>query len=259
MSADETAGVTGHDRGAGSLTTIPPELVLDLHRGLYAELTMACEDAPQATSGPETRTGWILTLRRMAAALDALDVMGWHEPTGEQPVTISLPPVVVKVFERQVEHDHWLSEQANELAEGRSRAAEHVATVERFLASLSERPALMIPVAAFPLVRECVHEGIPMVSEAIDRGVDLRECGRRLNALAELLDLIGWSDDEAPAEDVDATEHAGTVKEVAPAILETLTTAVRELSDGDAEKPKNEGELRLLSGLYAQARKVLGE
>lgn len=48
------------------------------------------------------------------------------------------------------------------------------------------------------------------VSQAIDKGANLRECCRRLGAICELLDLIGWSDEDEPAVDVDVTgEHGG--------------------------------------------------
>jgi hypothetical protein len=45
---------------------------------------------------------------------------------------------------------------------------------------------------------------------------------------------------------------------VAPSIMETLTTAVGELRDGDPEKVKAEDELRLLSGVHARACEALG-
>jgi hypothetical protein len=260
MSADEAEGPTGHDPRGGTLTTIPPEMVIGLHRGLYAELTRACEDAPQAITDAETRADWVRTLGRIAAAVDALDVMGWDEPTGEQPVTISLSPIFIEVMERDVEHDYWLAEQTNELAEGRTRAAERAATVERFLASLPALPTpLLIPTAAIPLVRECAQEGIPTVAEAIDHAeVDVREGTRRLNAIADLLDAIGWTEDEEPAEDVDATEHANAVREVLPPLLDTLKTAVSDAPDDEAKRTKGESELRLLSEVYAHANEVPG-
>lgn len=260
MSADEAVGATGRDRPARTLTTIPPDMVVGLHRGLYAELTRACEDAPQAINDAETRAGWVRTLSRIAAALDALDVMGWDEPTGEQPVTIFLGPMFIEVLERDVEHDHWLSEQTNELVEGRTRAAERAARVERFLASLPERPTpLVIPRAAIPLVRECAQEGIPTAAEAIDHAeVDVREGTRRLNAIADLLDAIGWTEDEEPVEDVDATEHANAIREVLPPLLDTLKTVVSDAQDDEAKRTKGESELRLLSEVYGQATEALG-
>jgi hypothetical protein len=89
----------------------------------------------------------------------------------------------------------------------------------------------MIPKVAVPLIRECAREGIPMVSEAIeDSSVDLRECARRLSALSDLFDLIGWSSGEEADADVDATDHAHTLTEVTPALLDTLTSNVRRAS-----------------------------
>ncbi|HEX5308968.1 MAG TPA: hypothetical protein VFW38_07800 [Solirubrobacteraceae bacterium] len=243
--------------------TVPAQVAVLLRGALHMELIRACEDAPGAKPESVTRACWTPVLSRMGAAFRGLDLIGWDEPEEQQPVTIALDRTMIEALETDAEMLDWLSEQEkSESAEGRARAARRAATIERFLASLSERRAaatLMIPTAALPLIRECAYEGIPMVSEAIDRGVDPRECSRRLDAISDMLDAIDWSEDEQPTEDVDAAEHAGTVKEVAPAIMATLTTAVRELDDGDPEKPKNEDELRLLSELYAQARKVLGE
>jgi hypothetical protein len=97
----------------------------------------------------------------------------------------------------------------------------------------------MIPTAATPLVRECVREAITMVSEDIDRaGVPLSERARRLVALSDLLDLIGWEEDEEPTESVDATAHALTLREVASPLLEMMSQNLREYEDDDPDKPR---------------------
>lgn len=146
-----------------------------------------------------------------------------------------------------------------ETAAGRQRAAGQAAAIERLLASLSEPPTpLMIPTAAIPLVRECAREGIPMVCETIERPTgDLCECARRLIALSDLLDLIGWEEHEEPTEDVDATAHAGTLTEIAPSLLGTLTQNISEYDDDDPEKAKTEKELGFLTEIHTQACKLV--
>jgi hypothetical protein len=42
----------------------------------------------------------------------------------------------------------------------------------------------------------------------------VRECCRRLAAICDVLNAVGWSKDEEPTDDVDATAHASVVKEV---------------------------------------------
>lgn len=243
--------------------TVPAPVVVLLRGALYTDLQRTCEDAPATSPEYKTRAAWMPVFRRIDAAVGGLTAIGWDEPEEQEPLTIALDAAMVEALERDADLWGWLSEQERtESAEGRARAAEHATAIERFLESLTERPAaarLVIPTAALPLVRECAHEGIPTVAEAIDKaGLDLREGSRRLNAIADLLDAIGWSDDEEPAEDVDATEHANTVMELAPPIMETLTTAVIELEDEDPEKAKAEDELRLLSQVHAQASEALG-
>ena len=115
-------------------------------------------------------------------------------------MTVTLDATMIQALEADADHWVWISEQVQtETAAGRQRAAGHAAAIARFLASLGERPApLTIPTAAVPLVRECVHEGIPTVAEAVDTGRDLRESCRRLNAICDLLDVIGWSRTKNP-------------------------------------------------------------
>lgn len=97
-----------------------------------------------------------------------------------------------------------------------------------------------------------------MVASRTSVEVDLWDCARRLIALKDLLDLIGWSEDEGPADDVDATAHARTLTEVAPPLLETMTRHVREYDDDDPDKPKTEKELGLLTVIHTQARGLMG-
>lgn len=241
--------------------TLPPQVAVLLRGALQHELIRACEDAPAARPESLTRAGWRLVLSRLDAAFHGLDVIGWEEPDEQRPVTIALDRTMIDALETDTEHWEWASEQQEtESAEGRARAARHLAAIEEFLASLPERPApLMIPIAAIPLVRECAQEGIPTVAEAINgTELDLRECSRRLNAIADLLDAIGWSEDEEPTEVVDATEHASVVMEMAEPLLETLKTAVSDAQDDDAKRAKAESELRLLSEVYAQASDAPG-
>jgi hypothetical protein len=167
-------------------------------------------------------------------------------------VTIALDATMIEALETDADHFRWTSLEApHESAEGRARAARNAAAIEQVLASLSERPVpLMIPKAAIPLVRECAHEGFPVVSDAIEHtGVDPRECARRLIAISDLLDLIGWSDEEEPTEDVDATDHSRTLAAVAPPLLKTLS----EVEDHDPDKSKAEEELGYLSEIYSKA------
>jgi hypothetical protein len=87
--------------------------------------------------------------------------------------------------------------------------------------------------------------------------VDPRECCRRLTAICDLLDVIGWSEEDEPASDIHATEHAHTLTEVVSPLLATLTSAVSEAAADDPEKATSEEELRWLSGIYKLAREAL--
>ncbi|HTU78523.1 MAG TPA: hypothetical protein VMF09_07170 [Solirubrobacteraceae bacterium] len=88
--------------------------------------------------------------------------------------------------------------------------------------------------------------------------MDLRESGRRLTAICDLLDVIGWSNDEEPTGDVDATAHASVVKDVTPPLIDTLNATVREADDDYAERAKAESELRLLTPVHTQACEAIG-
>src|ERR1700691_1669339 len=216
--------------------TLSPQLAVLLRGALYTDMQRACEDAPATAPESSTRAAWCPVLRRINAATDGLDVLGWDEPDEQEPVTITLDATTIQALEAEADHWRCTSEQAQtETAAGRQRAAGHAAAIERLLASLSEPPTpLMIPTAAIPLVREGAREGIPMVGETIERPTgDLCECARRLIALSDLLDLIGWEEHEEPTEDVDATAHAGTLTEIAPSLLETLTQNINEYDDDD--------------------------
>lgn len=242
-------------------TTLPPQIATLLRSALYTQLQHASGDAP--TTGPEsnTRAGWMPVLSHINATARALDAIGWNGPEEQEPLTITLNTTMIAALEAESDHWEWLSEQTRtESAEGRARAAKLASAIEKFLASLAERPEpVMIPIAAIPLVRECAHEGIPMVGEAIERrSVALCECARRLIALSDLLDLIGWGEDEEPTDDVDATAHARTLTEVAPSLLETMTHNVSEYDDDDPEKAKTEKELGFLTEIDAQARALTG-
>jgi hypothetical protein len=240
------------------ITAMVPGPVVVLLRGvLYTDLQRTCEDAPATSPEYKTRAGWTPVFRRIDAAVGGLDAIGWDEPEEQESLTIALDAAMVEALDRDAALWGWLSEQERtESAEGRARAAEHAAAIERFLESLTERPAaarLVIPTAALPLVREGAHEAISDVSESIDGGVHPRECCRRLSAICDLLDLIGWSDEDEPTEDVDATEHARAVMELAPSMLETLRTGVSDLDDADPSKATAEDELRLMREVHAQA------
>jgi len=240
---------------SNTTATLSPQLAVLLRGALQSELLRACEDAPQARPESVTRAHWTPVLRRLAAAFRGLDLIGWEEPEQQPPVTIALDATMIEALETDADHWRWAAEEAPESADGRARAAKFASVIEHFLASVSERPPLMIPAAAIPLVRECAREGIPMVSDAIDGStVGLRECARRLTALSDLSDLIGWGSGEEPDCDVDATDHAHTLTEVVPSLLDTLTNNVRECDDDDPEKAKFEEELRWLSEIYKQAQ-----
>ncbi len=228
--------------------TLSPQLAALLRGALYTDMQRACEDAPATSPAASTRGAWLPILSRLNADTDGLDSIGWDEPDEPQPVTITLAATMIQALEADADHWRWSSEQTRiKTAAGRQRAAEHAAAIEQFLVSLSERPTpLMIPTAAIPLVRECAREGIPMVCETIERPTgDLCECARRLIALSDLLDLIGWDEDEEPTEDVDATAHAGTLTEIAPSLLDTLKQNISEYDDDDPEKGQGRKGTRL--------------
>ncbi len=175
--------------------TMPAPVVVLLRGALYTELQRACEDAPASTPEYKTRRGWAPVLGRIDAAVGALDVLGWEQPVEQQSLTITLNRTMVEALETEAEGWGWLSEQVRtESAEGRARAAERAAAIRRFLARLPECPEraqLVIPAAAMALVREGANEALTDVAEAIDRGVEPRECCRRLTGICDLLDLIG--------------------------------------------------------------------
>jgi hypothetical protein len=121
-------------------TTMPADVAVLLRGALYAELGRACEDAPGAMPESNTRTGWTPVLRRISTAVRGLSALGWAEPDEQQPLTIALDAALIEVLEADAEQWEWLSEQDTlETAEGRARAAEHAATIDRFLEAL--RPA----------------------------------------------------------------------------------------------------------------------
>jgi hypothetical protein len=122
-------------------TILPPALVVLLRGALYAELGRACEDAPGTVPECKTRAGWMPVLRRINSALDGLSAIGWAEPDEPEPVTIALDAALIEVLETDAEQWEWTSEQERiESAEGRARAAAYADTINRFLATLSQRP-----------------------------------------------------------------------------------------------------------------------
>jgi hypothetical protein len=132
------------DRPTRITTTMPAPVAVLLRGALYAELMRACEDAPGTMPESQTRAGWTPVLRRIDSAVDGLSALGWVEPSEQEPVTIVLGTALVEILEADAEQWAWLSEQERtESAEGRARAAEHAATIERFLASI--RPADRTP------------------------------------------------------------------------------------------------------------------
>ncbi len=261
----EGAGLpaTERDRPTRITTTMPAEVVTQLRGALYAELRRSCEDSPGAMPESHTRAGWTPTLRRLNGALSGLNVVGWVTPSEQRPVTIALDAALIEVLEDDAEQWDWLSKQERtESVEGRARAAEHSATIERFLASLSERPepaTLLIPGSLLGPIREGADDALTVVSQEIDHGVDPRECCRRLSAICDLLDLIDGSDDDETASDVDATGHARTVAELAALMLPILTTTVGDLDDADPSKAGAEVELQLMRQLHTDASRTADE
>jgi len=239
---------------------LPPQITTLLRSALYTELQRTAENAP--TAGPEssTRAGWMPVVGRLNATVSALEAIGWEAAGEQEPLVITLDTTMIAALEAEADHWHWLSEQTRtESAEGRARAAQLVSMIENFLAGLAEKPEpVMIPKEAFPLIRECANEALPMVCEDIQEvEVDLWGCARRLIALKDLLDLVGWDESEGPADDVDATAHARTLTEVAAPLLETLSQNVSEYQDDDPDKPKTEKELRVLRAIDTAARTIL--
>jgi len=237
--------------------TMPADVVVELRGALYAELGRACEDALDGMPESKTRAGWSPVLRRLDAALSGLDMIGWAEPSEQQPLTITLDTEMIEVLVGDAQQLEWTSEHERfELAEGRARATGRPESIQRFLASLAERPArvsLMIPSSALGIVREGALGALARVSEAIDSGVDPRDCRQRLTAVCDLLDVIGWCPEVEPTEDVDATEQARVVAEIAAEMVATLKTAVIGPHPGDPERVAAEQDLRLLRQLQAEA------
>lgn len=127
-------------------TTIPAEVVVLLRGALYTELARACEDAPAAMPEAHERAGWMDVLARLAGARDALDAIGWETPAEQQDVTVVLDAAMVEALEDDAEGWDWLSQQAHlESVEGREQARLKAETVERFLASVAERPSSAAP------------------------------------------------------------------------------------------------------------------
>jgi hypothetical protein len=70
----------------------------------------------------------------ISTAVRGLSALGWAEPDEQQPLTLALDGALIEVLEADAEQWEWLSEQDKlETAEGRARAAEHAATIDRFL------------------------------------------------------------------------------------------------------------------------------
>jgi hypothetical protein len=77
-------------------------------------------------------------LRRINNAFDGLSALGWNEPAEQQPLTVTLDAALIEVLEADAEHWEWTSEQQRiESAEGRARAAQFAAAINRFLAALT--------------------------------------------------------------------------------------------------------------------------
>jgi PHD/YefM family antitoxin component YafN of YafNO toxin-antitoxin module len=236
---------------------MPADVVVELRGALYAELGRACEDAPGGMPESKTRAGWTPVMQRVDAALGGLDMIGWAEPGEQQPLTVTLDAELIEVLEVDAEQWEWTSKQETlESAEGRARAAKRAASIQQFLASLAERPAqisLTIPVPALGVVREGAFDALTRVSEAIDSGVDPRECRQRLTAVCDLLDLIGWCPEDEPTADVDATEQTRVVAELTAEMVPILTTAVNDRHPGNPERAAAEQELCLMRKLQAEA------
>jgi hypothetical protein len=235
--------------------TMPGDVVELLRGALYADLERACEDMP--STEPKTRASWAGVLRRLEQARRALDVIGWASPSEQQPLTLAVDAAMIEALKKDAEQWEWASEQETiESAEGRAWAA----TIERFLRSLTERPApttLLIPVSAFALVREGILDCVTDVSSAIDSTHDWRRCSRDLSDLCELLDLIGWASDSEPESDVDASGQAGALAKATEAILPVLTRAATDLADGDAAaKVTTEDRLELMRELNTSASRA---
>jgi hypothetical protein len=238
-------------------TTMPGEVAVLLRGALYAELGRACEDAPVTVPECKTRAGWTPVLSRINSALDGLSAIGWVEPDEQEAVTIALDAALIEVLEADAEQWEWTSEQERiESAEGRARAAEYAGTINRFLATLIERPTparLMIPRSACSLLREGAEYALGDVSQAIDEGEGPRECAQRLGAICDLLDLIDGSHEDEPTTEIDATEDAQTVAELAALMLPTVMRQVADLENADPSKAKTETELSLLRRLLIDA------
>lgn len=131
---------------APTTTTIPAEVVVLLRGALYTELARACEDAPALMPEAHERAGWMDVLARLAGAHDALDAIGWETPAEQQDVTVVLDPAMVEALEDAWDGWDWLSRQERtESAEGREQARLKAETIERFLASVAERPSSVTP------------------------------------------------------------------------------------------------------------------
>lgn len=120
-------------------------------------------------------------------------------------------------------------------------------------------PTLTVLSALVPLLREGAGAVSRDIAEAIDTGDDLTGCRDRLTGVCDLLDEIGWSDED-PTVDTQLVvgEHGSTLTAVVDLMLGVLAHQAGDLADDDPAKPEREDELRLLRQFDAQLRQAGG-
>lgn len=238
-------------------THVPAGIARLLREALYAQLGRAFEDAP---GGPQERTreGWADLLARVEGIRAALDALGWATPE-QEPVTLALDRAMIEALEADLDHWQWTAQAEHlETVEGRQQAARTAELIERFLTGLPRRPVtLMVPSSLVGCVAEGAEVVMHDIAQAIDHGADLRECARRLTAVAGLLDAITQGEAGAVVE-LDVSEHGETLRRAVAMMLPTLEQGMADTRDGDPAKPEREHELRLMRQLAAQVIHATG-
>ena len=151
------------DEPSENTTILPPQITTLLRRALYTDLQRTSEDAPTAGPGSYTRAAWIPVLTRMNATARALDAIDWKEPNEQKFVLITLDTTMIGALEAEADHWTWLSEAARtESARGpRTRGAARLGDREVPGRARRAARAVIIPTAAFPVIRECATKPYP--------------------------------------------------------------------------------------------------
>jgi hypothetical protein len=116
---------------------------------------------------------------------------------------LALDRAMIEALEADLDHWQWTAQadERLETVEGRRHAALTAGLIERFLTGLPQTPVtLMIPSSLVGCVAAGAEVVMHDILQAIDHGADLRECARRLTAVAGLLDATTRGDAGAVVE-----------------------------------------------------------